>query len=361
MNANGFLSEMKRKHGTERVTWWIVTILVSGTFSFAIVYANVQSFDIRVARETGLTDVTVYMAMYSGQEVAGIGSYRPLVPEMARLVPDIPSTWFGSGHRADPATAVAVKFAVLNLLFLVGACLALFSLQLGFGLSEQQSFVGVMAFLAMRDVIRTAGLPLVDTAFYFFFLLTLIAILRDRFWLLLAAAAIGVAGKELVLLCVPLVLLSTLTWKRRLVLLAATVPAAAVYVAIRLFYASSAVDGYLGGQSLFHAGEQLRALVSPNGFINLFLAFGVVWILAIYAFFKSDIPPLLRRWTWLVPLVSVGVILGQGNIGRSNFTAFPVVILLAVFGLKTWLWRDEEPGPQGTHSPDQLCVPSVSS
>jgi hypothetical protein len=56
------------------------------------------------------------------------------------------------------------------------------------------------------------------------------------------------------------------------------------------------------------------------------------------AVLHGDIPPLLRCWTWLIPLVWIGVILGQRSLGTSQSTAFPVVIAPGVSGLRRWLW-----------------------
>ena len=360
MSPSASREEPPSRQRSERSRWWMVTIVVSGSLCVSIVYANVQSFDLEVAEVTGLTDTLDYLAMAEGGEGTGIRAYRPLVPELVALLPDVPASFFNAEHRSDPRVAEAYKFSVVNLAFLFAACLAMFAFLLGFGLEEKYAFIGVMMFLGMREVVRTGGLPLSDTAFYFFFLLCLIAIQRDNLWLLLVAATVGAAAKELVLLCIPLALLATLPWRRRLMLVAATLPGVMMYVVIRLYYGPGPVDGYLRGESLAHVGDELRALVTPNGFLNTFLAFGILWMLAIYAFAKCDIPSLLRRWTWLVPLVWLGVILGQGNLGRSHFTAFPVVIALAVFGLKGWLWGDRRSGLPAADPPVQLSASDVS-
>ena len=294
----------------------MVFLVVVVSFCLSIVYANVQTYDPDLTPATGYIDSVDYLNMYFGEPGTGIRAYRPLVPLLARLVPDLPASLFTAGRSFDRFTGAAVKFAVVNLPFLIGACTVLYALQRGFGQGYYEAFLGVLLFLSSQTVVRSAGLPMTDTAFFFFFVLCLIAIQRDNLWLLLFAHTVGVLAKELVVLSVPLVLLSLLPWRRKAWLLLATVPGIALYVVVRMAYAPSPLDGYVTGRVLSYLDDQLLALATPNGLINLFLAFGLTWIPALYALAVCQVPPLLRRWSWLIVIVIVGVLLGAGNLGR---------------------------------------------
>lgn len=322
-----------------------VLLLVVIGLSFSIVYANVQTYDPELTSASGYPDSTDYIKMYSGEAGTGVRAYRPLVPFLARLVPDMPASLFTPGRSLDSLT-VAVKFGVVNFLFLVAACVALYVLQRGFGLGYLASLLGVLLFLGSQTVVRSAGLPMTDAAFFFFLSLSLIAIQRNNLWLLLSAVAVGVLSKELVLLAVPLVLLSLLSWRRKAWLLLATVPGIALYGVLRLTAAPSPLDGYATGQVLGLVDDQLRTLLTPHGLVSLFLSFGLAWIPALYALAAGQPPPLLRRWSWLIVIVLVGVLLGAGNLGRSTFSAFPVVMPLAALGLSRWLEKASDKAAQ---------------
>lgn len=325
-----------RRQETRRLVVFLVVVI---TLSFSIVYANVQTYDPELTPATGYPDSADYIKMYFREAGTGVRAYRPLVPYLARLVPDLPPWLFTPGRSWDRWTEAAMKFGVVNFLFLVGACIVLYLLQRGFGLSYLEALLGVFLFLGSRTVVRSAGLPMTDTAFFFFFSLSLVAIQRNNLGLLLFANTVGVLAKELVMLAIPLILLSLLAWRRKAWMLLAAVPGVVLYVVVRLSLAPSPLDSYATGQILSYVDDQLRALATPNGLINLFLSFGLAWIPAIYALTVSKSPALLKRWSWLIVIVLVGVVLGSGNLDRSLFSAFPVVIPLAALGLCDWLAR----------------------
>lgn len=333
MNLN-VISRLAARNETRQLVVLLVVVL---SFSLSIVYTNVQTYDSKLTPASGYHDTVDYLKLYFGEPITGIGAYRPLVPLLARLVPELPSALFSQGRSFDPSSAAAVKFGVINLFFLIGACIALYVLERGFSLSYFEALLGVLLFLSSQTILRSAGLPMIDTAFFFFLSLCMIAIQRNNLWLLLFSHTVGILAKELVILSIPLILLSLLPWRRKASMLLATLPGLALYALVRVAFAPSAVDDYVTGQFLSHVGDQFKALLTLNGLLNLFLSFGIAWIPALYALIACRIPSLLRRWSWLLAIVLVGVLLGQGNWGRSTFTAFPVVMPLAALGLSNWL------------------------
>jgi hypothetical protein len=331
----------------------VLFLAVVVSFSASIVYTDVQTYNSEQTPRTGFLDSNDYLSMYFGGAGTGIRAYRPLVPFLARAIPPLPHALFGQQHTFDRFSIAAAKFGVVNFLFLVGACIALAVLQRGFGLTRGQAFLGVLLFLSSETVVRGAGLPMVDTAFFFFFLLALVAVQRDNTWLYFWSLLVGVLAKELVLLAAPMVLLSLLPWRRKIQLLALTTPAVGAYAIVRV--ASGApTDAYVTGQVLGFVPQELAAFASLNGFLNLCTAFGIAWVPAIYAFFRCDLPPLLGRWSWLLPMVFLGVVLGAGNPGRSVFSAFPVVEPLAAIGLSTWVARARDELPRSGVARDGL-------
>lgn len=330
---------------TDTIAWFtskdskqlIVFVLVVVSFSLSIVYTNVKTYNPQFATYIGHDDSIDYVKMYFGEPVWGIRAYRPLVPLLARLVPDLPD-WLFTGHRSfDLFARVAMKFGIVNFFFLLGACVALYFLQRGFGMSYFESFLGAMLFLSSQTVVRSAGLPLADTAFFFFFLLCMISIQRNNLWLLFFAHTIGVLAKELVILSIPLILLSLFPWRRKAGMLFVVVPGILLYGVVRVTFALSPLDDYITGGTLRYCTTQLLYLTTPNGLINVFLSFGFAWIPALYALTRCKIPLLLKRWSWLILIIFIGVLLGRGDLGRSTFNAFPVVIPLASLGLSRWL------------------------
>lgn len=328
----------------------LVLVVVVVSLSFSIVYANVQSFDPQLTSSRGLWESNEYLKMYFGEPGTGARRYRPLVPFVARLMPDLSASLFTPGRRFDPVTVVLLKFAVINLFFLVSSCVVLYFLQRGFGFGFFTAFLGVLLFLSSQAVIRTAGLPTADMAFFFFFLLCIVSIQHDAPWMLLFAHTIGVLAKELSILTLPLILLSALSWRRKRWMLMAILPGITLYVVMHVTLAPSPLDDYAtqdliarvqhgGVMKLFsHLDDQLLALTTVNGIIRLMLSFGIAWIPALYALIFCDVPLTLKRWSWLLVIV-IGVVLLTGeSLGSGTFTAFPVVLPLAAVGLNSCLY-----------------------
>ncbi len=317
----------------------VIALVLASAIGMAIVYVNVMTYDPVLTPETGYSDTQDYISLYRGETASGIRAFRPLVPWLARLVPDFPASIFDTGRDVSRELQIVLKFGAVNYLFLVAASLTLFELQRSLGLDGWASLLGMALFLSLPTVVRSAGLPMTDTAFYFFFCLALWAVLKRNWAVLLAASTLGVMAKELALLVMPLILLTKCSWKTRLRLLLAVLPALFVVILLRFWMpainlASGWDDGYLSGSILGLTGYQLRWLFSASGLVDMFMAFTLAWPLAIYALVVGDVPDTLRSWIYLLPIVILGVLLGAGNLSRSTVAAFPVIIPLAAIGLQ---------------------------
>ena len=313
-------------------------IFLAASFSMAIVYTNVMTYDPVITPKTGYSDTIDYIAVYRGEAANNIRAFRPLTPLLARLVPDFPKSIFDVGRSITDDFQIALKFGAINVLFLVGASLTIFRLQQSFELDGEASLIGMLLFLASPVVVRSAGLPMTDTAFYFFFSLLLFLILEKRYIWIVVVSILGALTKELVLLAIPLIWIMPKSIKERLGLTAAMIPAVIAYLLLRILLpltplASGYSDSVFSGENMSLFGEYIAKLLTIEGLIDIFMSFGFAGPLAFYGFLKADLPKILSRWCWLVVIVFMGVFLGGGNLARSPFTAFPVVMPLAAMGM----------------------------
>jgi len=328
-------------------TIWLLPIIVSIMFSMAIVYVNVMTYHPILTPVSGYIDTTGYIAMARGERGSPLQELRPLVPWLVRLIPDIPEAIFDDRSLTEE-NQIVFKFGVINFLFLAASSLVLFLLQRQFGLTDGISVFGMLFFLSNPAIVRSAGLPMVDTVFFFFFLLTILGIQKNNYLMIAAASVIGVFAKELVLLAFVLV---WLTPQRLILRVKSTfflLPALAAYSLLWVLTVPADTAIVLdisaaAARYLSIAGRQLSTVFTVSGMTDFFRSFGFVWPLAIYAICWGSLPKILRCWVWFLPIVFIGVLFGSGNIGRSTFTAFPVVIPIAAFGLQNLVknsWDD---------------------
>jgi hypothetical protein len=96
-------------------------------------------------------------------------------------------------------------------------------------------------------------------------------------------------------------------------------------------------DFLLSGQVLEYLRPSILRFLRLNTYVSIAIAFGPLWLPAIYAWGRCSLPVFLRHCLWFIPLAIMAIIVGTGNTSRSLFLIFPVVIPLAVLGLSRWL------------------------
>ncbi len=308
--------------------WGVVLVVCAGLVS-SIVYANIQTYDPVLTPARGYSDTSDYVALYYGEPVMGHRGYRPFVPWLARAVPDLPSGFFSSDRQVTDAHQVGIKFGVVNWAFLLGTCLTLYAFQRSLKLSFWASLTGIVLFLSNRSIVRGAGLPMTDTALYFFLMLALSAIFWRRPVLLLVAGVLGALANELTLLCLPAVLLTPAFMRDKLRLGLALLPA----IAVRMFIldittamldpapAIFIVSGRLLPPithpfSLTFLWDSLAMFRSANGWLAVLFSFGLTWLVAGYGWWRADPPQVLRRWIWMLPIIACGILLANGSAGN---------------------------------------------
>lgn len=342
--------------------FWELTVLliVVASLSFSIVYTDVQTYDPVLTPASGYVDTTDYLKVYKGTPESRLLSLRIMVPFFARSIPDLPALLFSPKNRLllNPNLKIAIKFAVINLFFLIGAGVALYFFQQGFNFNYFQALIGVILFLGSKIIVRSAGLPTADVAFCFFYLLCLIAIQHNNWWFLLLAHTAGIFAKEVIFFSLPMILLALLPWRRKLVLLLCLIPSVVIYsillskmgispvreqitINAPAYANSSIIDAFrinfIWLFNLITKSIRQGFGLNVNRLLTVFLSYGLAWIPALYAIKYRIAPLLLRRWSWIIIfLIPGGLILG--NVDRNLFYfGFPVVIPLASLGLSKWL------------------------
>ena len=311
----------------------VIALTISITVSFAIVYTHVQYFT--PANPGGNFDASKYISVYDGKEIEGHWRFRPLTPFLARILPD-PPHWLFSKHRDITDLWIAkIKFGAVNLFFLTATGVVLFWFLGAFGLSLFESLVGMLLFYTARPVLQSAGTPTADAAFYCFLLVCLYALYRQNLFLLVAGFSMGIFAKEAMFLVFPALLLSQM--KRKTLVCTLLIPSTLAYFFFRFYLYPDSAERYFNLVYLFRFTQQIFSLVHCNVLLDLFSSFGLLWAFALYALFYSGTPVLLKRWSWLVLLILGMIVFLGGNFGRIAFKAFPIVIPLALYGIRALL------------------------
>lgn len=276
------------------------------------------------------SDVSKYLALYDGKDVSGHWRWRILVPFLARIIPDFSPKFFSPERIFSNFWVAKFKFGIVNLFFLSGVGIVLFYYLVGFGFSMWGSLVGVFLFYTARPVIQYCGLPMADSAAYFFTLLCFLALQRKSVFFLFVSFILGTLVKEAVFLSFPALL--ALEGDKRFKLKSALLMVAVfmAYFLVRFYIWPDYEENKFNLPLILSFKYHIQSLSRFNYLMDLISSFSGVWILAGIGFFLSSTPKLLKRWSWLILLMLVIA----GSVGRIIFLAFPVVIPLAVGGLE---------------------------
>ncbi len=87
---------------------------------------------------------------------------------------------------------------------------------------------------------------------------------------------------------------------------------------------------------------------------DLFSSFNLLWFPALYALIRCNPPTLLYRWSYLAIVMLIMILLFGLSLGRILFYAFPVVIPLALYGIRGMLEvKQGKAQPKREESPSQ--------
>ena len=312
---------------------FVFVCAIVSTLAISIAYSAILSYDPETSSAADARNY--YLPMYFGEDP--IANYehsvrRVLVPFLARSLPDLPAQLFTPGRPFDDQFNAIVKFAVVNLVFMVmTGCVVYYLVRSFEGVPRELGLMASLVYLGLPTVVTMGGIPLVDTGYLFFFGLSALAIKRNNPVLLAVSVLLGVLAKELVFLVLVLVLLAPYSIRNRLRFLIASLPAGLAYGFLTTVITPPSIASYTIGKSLV----SLKYAISPNGIIRIFLAFGPVWVLAILGLVKYKPPLVLKRWVWFVPFIFFSIPLtGVTNLSRHLMILYPVIIPLAIIGLK---------------------------
>ena len=321
---------------------FLVVLILCVTASYTIVYTGIQSF--REGEPSGgNSDTLDYLAMYRGEKISHVyGAPRVAIPLLVRSLPDPPGWIFDSTRRITDTWIATVKFGIVNFVFLAltGILFFYFLLQLDF--STWESLLGILLFYTARPLVQHAGVPMLETAGYFFLLLCVYAILREHYVMLVLTFLVGVFVKETVFLALPALLLSEQK-HHKVKLISLLLPGFIAYYTFRFYlYHIDVRELWFDTKLTSQAREALFSAAHFNKLLDLFSSFGLLWIPALYALMHAKLPALLRRWSYLIVIMVAVIFLFRLDLGRILFNTFPVVIPLALYGIRGMLgWKND--------------------
>lgn len=319
----------------ETVKLWLAVFTIVCSISIAIVHTSINTLS--ESSVGGLTDSYFYVDEFYGKQTEGHWQYRIVTIELVRLVPNQVERLLK--RDVTPYRRAHIHFAIVNVLFLIlGGCL-FFTYSRDLLKSVWLAILGSVIFLTSRTNLLEGGAPMVDAGAFFFLLLGAWAILRvSPVWLFIAML-VGVFTKETTLLLWPLLWLTDhLSTRQKMLFSILLVPGTVAFLIFRfVLYPDPAGSDFFSIEKVPDFVDQVRGILTPNGLIDLVSSFSLFWIPAAFAMFRLSYPSILRRWLWLIPLLMVMVLFLGGNFGRILFLAFPVVIPLALIGLRHWI------------------------
>lgn len=307
--------------------YFIIILIICLTSSYAITYTAIHSFSEQYTE--GYSDAFKYLAIYRGQLVSGNLRFRILVPYLAKTLPEPPCWLFSLNRSISDFWLAKVKFGFVNFIFLCATGVLFFYYLMALGFSGLNSLLGVLFFYTARPVMQYTGIPLAEASAYFFMLLCLYALLRQKFLLLLLGFSVGIFAKETLFFIIPVILLSIFDYKTKAKALFLLAPATIVYLALRSYISPDQQEAKFILPFFIIVENHLYFLTHINRInylLDLFSTYGFLWVPALYTLFFLKPYPLLRRWSWLIFII---LMMGGEN-SRILFLSFPIVIPLGI-------------------------------
>ncbi|MDP3731965.1 MAG: hypothetical protein Q8R31_02895 [Candidatus Omnitrophota bacterium] len=316
---------------------FLVVLIISLTASYTIIYTSIHFFS--DSNPGGNDDALSYLSMYRGEQVDDIHwPSRVLIPFLARCLPNPPEWLFQINRNLSDSWLATVKFGIVNFFFLVATGIIFFYFLISLDLSISESLIGILLFYVSRPVVHSAGMPMAEAAGYFFLLLCWYAIQRQNLIMLAIGFLIGMFAKETIFLVFPIILVSPFKYKIRVISL--LILGTIIYYILRCFgiYNINDIKLYLNMRLLADNFKYvLLSMTRFNKIIDLFSSFGILWIPALYALMRPDTPLLLHLWSYSIVIMLMVIFLGALDLGRILFCVFPVVIPLALYGMRYML------------------------
>lgn len=321
----------------------LLLFLLFLSIAFSIVYTPVTKVSLN---DGAIGDTSIYTAMHEGkslQEIPKPFRYRVLVPMLARLVP-LPPEFITRGFEVDQAKLIKYKFGIINALFLGLTAWIFFFFCGRLGFTRHLSLIGGLLFLTSFYTINFAGLPLVDSAAYFFLVAVLFAVKKEDDWLLLFLFTIGIFAKETIVIAIIYILFRQASWQKRVRQLLLCIPGLLAYNLLRFVLLPTQIGFNYDANRVLHIFIGNSGSLSSWAFaaINFTFVFGILWVFAfsgLKLIHQRRIHDLLALLP-IVPVVFVTPFMIGTDLGRIWFLSFPAIIPLALAGIERFLFKD---------------------
>ena len=311
---------------------YALVLVFSAAILYGTTYQQFRFFDL--AAPGGAADATYYVRMSQGDfAIDEHHRYRWLTPTIAQLVRP------ALEHAApDKDLSVKLSFYLVNFVFSLGACVALFALLQAMGFSIPLSLLGVCAYAGSRITVLVTATPLVDAAYFCAIAALLFLAVARKYRALAVLLPLLVLSKETLL---PFLLLPLLTDMRKLPAYGVALPASVLTFIIsrRIVDSLHPANGPgLWETTLEHIGgvpDKFCELLTFRGLHDLQSGFSFLLLLAaigawLNARHRYHVIPHAILAT--IP-IGLGYALLSGNFGRMFFAAFPCVIAYALVSI----------------------------
>ncbi|MCB2409902.1 hypothetical protein [Hymenobacter lucidus] len=341
--ADGLISAGRRWQHLLLVYVLAVGLLAGSAYTMYVHYDFSHSLDTRS-----------YLSIARG-EFRGVSitrRYRVVVPAVAAAVAWPVEQVYARiwPQRAATDWPLRLAFYLVNTLVLAGAGLVFFRSCLLYGASPGAAVLAMVAVLASRWAVYTAGLPLVDSLYILVFALAFYGARSGSAVAVAACIVLGPHAKESFVFLVPWLLWfghRAMPWPRQLVWLAVS---GAVAYGVRHW-----IDAQVGAppqESLSNALDHLhnlayslRRLLSVKGAGEIFSIFGFFWLVLLVGLRGGAgrwLRPLGAGGAALLAVVLVHMLL-SGDLGRMGYLAAPVfavafALILTHHPAFQWLW-----------------------
>lgn len=320
--------------------WAAIALLCLGAAA-AVVYVPITKYMLYEPGLGGIVgDVGQYVRMEQGtplDQIARPFRYRVFTPLIAHAVPLPPASLLRYFDMSDDKL-VLLRFGLVNWVGIAVAGMAMVAVSLALEFTLPEGLLAALLFFTALPVVNFDGAPMADAWGHAFLALGLLAALRGSLVGLFVASLIGMFAKETTVLLLPMVLLLAGTWRQRAWRVAALLPGLAAYAFFRLV----AHPGGAGFPADPHTSLENLGWRLQHGPYYMWLlwdggsAFLALWPLAAIGLWnlRSRRHEPLARLAWLVPGIFLVPLAIGSNVGRIWFYAFPVMIPLALEGLR---------------------------
>jgi hypothetical protein len=310
----------------------VVVLLILASVLYGASYQQFRHFNIE--NSEGLSDVTSYVKMsYGDYNVSETHKYRFIIPVLSSQVRFLLKDFISDRKELDK-----LSFYIVNYSIILSAGLLFFQILQKMGFNVLLSIIGACCFLTSRITILSTGAPLVDSLYFWAIALIGYCLLYNKYNVLSIMNPILILSKETILPFLFLPLFKKGTRKPQIFI---SLVASIILMKISRTYLDKISGAGTESEGTFIAvvyrhlemiGENFFKFLTVKGVHNAFNGFSFLLLLALFGLLihlkekKYDIPIAL----WLTVPFGLGFALLSSNFGRMIFSAYVVVIPMAL-------------------------------